>query len=97
MKAAAKRRSKNILVKLILIAFAVFAIFTLAKLQIQLIQKKDDLAELKAEEQVKQQNADELNSLIEKGDSSDLIERSARDKLDYVYADEDIITDATGN
>ncbi len=98
MKVTGKKiRNGNIIIKLILIAFAIFAILILAKLQVQLFEEKEELAALTQEKAEKQATQEELEDLIKNGTKSDLIEKAARDKLDYVYKDDIVINDTTGN
>ena len=92
-----KTGNGSIIIKLILIAFAIFAILTLAKLQVQLFEEKEELAALNKEKAEKQATEEELKDLLENGTKSDLIEKAARDKLDYVYKDDIVINDTTGN
>ena len=44
----------------------------------------------------KQISNEELENLLESGSDIDLIERAARDKLDYVYENEEIYEDSSG-
>lgn len=97
MRVTGKSRNGNIIIKLILIAFAIFALLTLAKLQVQLFEEREELAALKQEKAEKQATQEELEDLKKNGTKSDLIEKAARDKLDYVYKDDIVINDTTGN
>ena len=81
-------RKRSIILRLGIFVFAVFMVITMGSLQVELIEKKDRLkAELKIEE---------LQNLLENGEESDFIERVARERLGYVYSDEEVYTDISG-
>lgn len=87
---------KSILFRLVVLLFALYLLFSLISLQIDLTNSKNELSALQGEiENRKLKNQDLLN-LLENGSEKDFIERAARDRLGYVYADEEVYTDIVG-
>lgn len=91
-----QRGKKSIVLRLALIVFAVYLIVQMGTLQKQLIDKRAELSALKAEHQSIVLKNQELCELLSSGSENDLIERAARDKLKYVYSDEEVYTDISG-
>ena len=85
-----KRRS--VVLRLALLTFAIYSIVQLTQLQIQLVQKKKDIEQQEIEIENQRIKNRELSDLLAKGTENDLIERAAKDKLDYVYANEEVFT-----
>lgn len=97
MKAiAAKRKKGNLWIKLLLLAFVIYSIVSLAKLYGGLAENSRLLAEQKEIEQEYLLGNQELEQLLEEGNQGDLIERAARNKLGYAYSDETVYTDISG-
>jgi len=87
---------KSVLVRIAFLAFAIYAVVTLTDAQIELVKNKRMLAELHAAVEQKSLTVEELQQLYDTGTQQDFIERAARDKLGYVYADEQIFMDSGG-
>ena len=85
-------KKKSFLLKAALLIFAVYSVIQLTQLQIQLIQKKEELERSEIDKKNYALKTKELEDLLANGTMSDLIERAARDKLDYVYADEEVFS-----
>lgn len=87
---------KSIFLRLVLLAFALYLVFSLGSLQVNLIEAKQELAALESEIESRKAANEELLTLLENGTEKDFIERAARDRLGYVYADEEVYTDVVG-
>lgn len=96
MKSVKPKQTKSVALRLALLAFSVYMIVSLFDLQIQLTEKRNELSNKTAEYERIEQNIVELTDLLKNGTQSDFIERAARDRLGYVYADEQIFTDISG-
>ena len=92
----AKKRKKSILWRLLIIAISVYMIVTLVGLWSNLNESKATLKDLEAQAAAKQTEIEELEKLLEDGSHSELIERAARERLGYVYSDEQIFIDISG-
>jgi cell division protein FtsB len=53
--------------------------------------------ELKRIKAAEEANIEELRTLLESGSKEQMIEKAARERLGYVYADEEIYVDISGN
>lgn len=92
----AQKRKKSILWRLLIIGISVYMIVTLVGLWSNLNESKSTLKNLEAQAAAKQTEIDELEKLLEDGSHSELIERAARERLGYVYSDEQIFIDISG-
>lgn len=91
--ATVKRRKHSILLKILLLAFTVYLFISLSNLLVQLNESKKEYAQKSAILEAKKLEMTELESLLESGTEAQLIERAARDRLGYVYPDEQIFID----
>ena len=92
----AKRRLKSIILRLTLLAFSIYTIISMSQMEMELVEARRQLTDIenqKTEQELKNQ---ELLQLLENGSEKDFIERAARDRLGYVYADEKVYTDMSG-
>ena len=96
MRRSGKKR-KSIIFRLIVLAFCGIMIYNLFTLQQTLRESRQELSDL--EQQIEQVTAgnEELTQLLATGTEQDFIERAARERLGYVYADEEVYTDISGN
>ena len=88
--AVKKKKRGSIILRITLLVFAVYMIYSLSTLQIELAEKKKQLSEIQVTKAEKQMKVDELTSLLENGTEKDFIEKAAREKLNYVYRNEQI-------
>jgi len=94
---AKESKSRSILLRILLLLFAVYLSYTLINLQIELISKMQLLEEKEAYLGEKTLVVDELKRLSEDGDEKELIEKAARERLGYVYPNEQVFIDPSGN
>lgn len=97
MCAKKKRRRKSIFLRLFVLGVAGYFIFSGTGTLNKLNEEKKRLAELEAERDEKQAQVDEIRALLDEGSQSELIERAARERLGYVFADEEIYIDISGS
>ncbi|MBR5473582.1 MAG: septum formation initiator family protein [Clostridia bacterium] len=91
------KRKKSIIVRLIVLGVSIYMVATLIGLG-------NELAKLNAEyenyvkeyESLKLTN-EELKKLLDSGSHAEIIEKAARERLGYVYSDEEIYIDTSGN
>lgn len=91
------KRKRSIIVRVAVLFVAVYMVVTL-------IAEGNKYAELKAQEnQLNQQKEtlqleiQEIQTLLDSGSHKEIIEQAARDRLGYVYSDEEIYIDISGN
>ena len=98
MKAVARKKRKgSLFVKLLLLAFILYSIYSLVQMYTGLAKSSQLLAEKRESEQELTLRNQELEKLLEEGNQGDMIERAARSKLGYAYSDEKVYTDISGN
>lgn len=93
---AVKKRRKSVILRLLLLAFSVYILISLINYQVQLTNHRRDLAEKQSTLEAKNLEVSELKRLLESGTESQLIERAARERLGYVYPDEQVYVDLSG-
>lgn len=89
IKLATKKRG-SVILRLVLLFFSIYMIYSLGTLQVELVSKKEQLAESQAIRAEKELKVNELTVLLENGTERDFIEKAAREKLNYVYRNEQI-------
>lgn len=94
---AAPKTQKSIVLRLLVVAVCLYLLISLGGLYKELVSGKNELAEVEAQKAETQLNIDEMNDLLENGTEEEIIEKAARDRLGYVYADEKVYVDVAGN
>ncbi len=89
-------KKRSIILRLGIFVFAVFMVVKMGQLQVELIGKRDRLNAAKQQLETTDLKVKELQNLLENGTESDFIERVARQRLGYVYSDEEVYTDISG-
>ena len=93
---AVKKRRKSVILRLLLLAISVYILISLINYQVLLTNHRRDLAEKQSTLEAKNLEVSELERLLESGTESQLIERAARERLGYVYPDEQVYVDLSG-
>ena len=92
-----KRKNKSILLRLLVLGVGIYMIATMSSLLNTLNESRKKLEELKAEQASTQNDIDELTAILADGSEKKIIEKAARERLGYVYPDEQIFIDISGN
>ena len=94
-----KKRNKkhSVIQRLLLLAVSVYLLYSLGDLQYQLIAQKKEYAALEEKKNVMSQQIAELEHLLEDGTEAEIIEKAARERLGFVFADEKVYEDISGN
>ena len=87
---------KTIIFPRALLLFSAYMIYAMIMLQTELAENKKILAEKQAQISELQVSNEELSELLNNGSQKELIERAAREKLGFVYANEEIYEDISG-
>lgn len=88
---------KSYVLRFALLAFAIYLVCNCVSLQVELINEKRTLAEEKSRITETQEEIERLNNLLENGNDSEFIEDAARERLGYVFPNEDVYKSVTGN
>ena len=91
------KRSGSIIVRLIVLFVASYMVITLIGLFRELRENQNKLLELKAALESEQLQIEEYKALLSEGSHADIIEKAARERLGYVYSNEEIYVDISGN
>lgn len=94
--ARVKVKRKSILLRVLLLVFSVYIIISLTNLQMQLIERKRELKSGEALLAAKELKTEELLRLLDSGTEAELIEKAARERLGYVYPNEQVFVDLSG-
>lgn len=91
------KRQNSVILRIVLLLFAVWMIFYLGSLikEYSSLQKQYDMKAARRDELALE--VEEKANMLQNGNDEDFIERAAREKLGYVYADEHMYIDISGN
>lgn len=95
--AAKKKRRKSILLRLLVLGVSVYMVVTLVGLWNTLNTKEKQFASLQGQLDKEQREVDNLKSLLSDGSTAQIIEKAARERLGYVYSNEEVYIDISGN
>lgn len=95
--AVRRKAQKSIIVRLLVLGVSVYMIVTLAGLFNDFNDKRSELNAKNQQLSVKQSEIEELKKLLDDGSESQIIEKAARERLGYVYSDEQVFLDISGN
>lgn len=96
-KANEKQNNKNIILRVAVVVCAVSTIFSLFNMQVQLFDKKQQLNEINQMCAKQRLINQDLELTLELGGNNEYMEKIARDKLGFVYPDERVFVDISGN
>ncbi len=92
-----KHKNKSILLRVMILGVCVYMIATLSGLWNTLNKNRKELENLKAQYAAEQNDIEELRAMLEEGSESKIIEKAARERLGYIYPDEQVFIDISGN
>ena len=95
--AAKKKSRKSILLRLLVLGVSVYMVVTLVGLWNTLNTKEKQFASLQGQLDKEQREVDNLKSLLSDGSTAQIIEKAARERLGYVYSNEEVYIDISGN
>ncbi len=91
-----KRKDNSILLRVLVLCVSVYLVYSLSSLWGDLNDGRKKLREY--EEQIAQTNQmiEQYKELLSEGNEAKIIEKAARDRLGYVFADEQVYIDVSG-
>lgn len=92
-----KQKNKSIFLRVLVLGVCVYMLVTLAGLWNTLNQSKAKLASLKEQYASEQNDIEELQAVLNDDSDSKIIEKAARERLGYVYSNEEVYIDISGN
>ena len=90
------KKRKSIILRVLFLAFTIYIIISLTSLQVQLIGLKRELNSKNARYNELNLEIDEALHLLDSGNETELIEKTARERLVYYYPDEEVHIDISG-
>lgn len=91
------KHSKSLILRLIILVFCIYSIVTLTNLWSSLNEKQKELNLYQAELEQRVNDVEELKEILKDDSNTQLIEKAARERLGYVYSNEQIFIDISGN
>lgn len=91
------KRKKSVIVRFVVLGFSVYMIATLIGLGNELSKAREELLEYEKQRDSLQLTIDEYRALLDSDSHAAIIEKAARERLGYVYSDEEIYIDISGN
>ena len=92
-----KPTRKNLILRICVFAFVVYAAVTLVEMQAEISERKKILETVQNSIEIQRMANKDLARQLENDMDDETIERIARDKLDYVYPDEIVFFDISGS
>jgi cell division protein FtsB len=89
--------NKSILLRLLIVAFVVYMLFSLGSLVGELAESKARLAAVQTEIKETADRIEERKNLLENSTKEELIERFARERLGYCFPNEVVFVDISGS
>lgn len=87
---------KSYVLRFALLAFAVYLVINCVQLQVELVSEKQTLKEQQQENSEIELEIERLSNLIETGNDRDFIEDAARERLGFVFPNEEVYKSVTG-
>jgi len=92
-----KGKRESIILRVVLVAFSVYVIFSLSSSWSELTSSLTEEEMLNNQKAELEASIDGYNQLLQSSNEKDFIERAAREKLGYVFPDELVFVDISGN
>jgi len=97
MKKRKPKKNKSILLRLLIVGVCAYMTVTLAGLWNSLSDSRTELAQLKEQLAEEQNDIEELRAMLESDSDTELIEKAARERLGYIYSNEQVFIDISGS
>jgi cell division protein FtsB len=91
------KRESSIILKILCLAVCVYVFGTLINLWSTLNESQAELLALKEEYAATENDIAELKAMLLDESNTQIIEKAARERLGYIYSDEQLFVDISGN
>lgn len=92
-----KTHKRSIILKFFILIFCVYMVVTLSNLWSTYNQNKAELENLIFEISNQEKSIKELKEMLNDDSNKQIVEKAARERLGYIYSDEQIFIDISGN
>ena len=90
-------QNKSVLLRILIVVFFIYLVISVGKLVPELRERQGERLSVETQINETQARIDEINNLIENGTEEEILEKAARDRLGYVYPNEQVFVDISGN
>ncbi len=90
-------RKRSFLLKFLILAFCIYMVVTLSNLWSTYNESMAELNSLNIQKQAEESAIEELKAMLKDESNKQIIEKAARERLGYIYSDEQIFIDISGN
>lgn len=91
------KKKRSIILKFMILAVCIYMLATLSNLWSTLSESKAELDALKLQYSNEQKSIEELKTMLKDESNQQIIEKAARERLGYIYSDEQVFIDISGN
>ncbi|MBO4732847.1 MAG: septum formation initiator family protein [Clostridia bacterium] len=91
------KKSRSVIVRLLVLFLVSYMMITLIGLFRDYREAQNKLTDLKATLRSEQLQIEEYKALLNDGSHADIIEKAARERLGFVYSNEEVYVDISGN
>ncbi|MEG1996456.1 MAG: septum formation initiator family protein [Oscillospiraceae bacterium] len=90
------RAKKSKIIKFAIFAFVVYVVVSIVIMQMDISKRKEQLASVMQEQEEQSIVNEDLKNILNSGDEKEYIMRIAREKFGFVFPDERVFMDTTG-
>ncbi|MEG0570443.1 MAG: septum formation initiator family protein [Oscillospiraceae bacterium] len=90
------RAKKSKIIKFAIFAFVVYVVVSIIIMQMDISKRKEQLASVMQEQEEQSIVNEDLKNILNSGDEKEYIMRIAREKFGFVFPDERVFMDTTG-
>ena len=91
------KKQRSILLRLIVLGVCAYMTVSFAQLWSALAEKKEELKLYQAEMDQMTNDIEDLRTMLEDESNDKIIEKAARERLGYIYSEEQVFIDISGN
>lgn len=88
---------KSILLRVLILCLAIYFVYSLSSLWTDLIKGRENLDSIKNDISETERTIDEYKELLADGNEAKIIEKAARERLGYVFEDEQVYIDISAD
>lgn len=92
-----KRKDKSIVLRVLVLCVSIYLVYSLSTLWGDLVDGRKRLQEYETQIAETTRKIDEYKELLNDGNEAKIIEKAARERLGYVFADEQVYIDISGS
>lgn len=91
------KKERSILLLVLLCCVALYFLYSLSSLWVELINGKETLADYNKQIAQTERDIEEYQNLLAAGNEVEIVKKAARERLGYVFRDEQVFIDVSGS